>query len=156
MNNSELALTCKFPNESTEFLRRFFISKTVLDPQHQENAGMNKYKRSGHNKRIIPCIYIARHGLSVEQQVSTEEGKTPKLIFEPKSDFKFSAAYEAYSKSFDGAPEESRKELNDAVQSLNDGKIGYPQFYEVTNRYIEGAEQGKSYRRARIEGQRKQ
>ena len=88
--------------------------------------------------------------------MSAEEGKIPKLIFEPKNDFKFSAAYEAYSKSFESAPEESRKELNEVVQSLNDGKIGYAQFYEVTNRYIEGAELGKSYRRARIEGQRKQ
>ena len=66
------------------------------------------------------------------------------------------AAYEAYSKSFDSAPEENRKALNDAVQSLHDGKNGYPQFYEQINRYIEGSDQGKSYRRAKIEGQRKQ
>jgi len=88
--------------------------------------------------------------------VSIEEGNVSKLTFTPKNDFKFLAAYEAYSKSFDGAPEEHRKELNEAVQSLYDGKIAFPQFYDVINKYIQGSDEGKSYRRARIEGQRKQ
>ncbi len=88
--------------------------------------------------------------------MSTEAGPVPKLVFEKVTDFKFMAAYEAYSKGFDGAPEENRKDLNNAVQSLHDGTISYPQFYEQINKYIQGSDEGKSYRRAKIEGQRKQ
>lgn len=71
-------------------------------------------------------------------------------------DFKFIAAYQAYSKSFDNAKdEEQRKTLNEVVSKLYENKISYSQFYVEVNRFIEGSERGGEFKRVRIEGQRK-
>jgi len=88
--------------------------------------------------------------------VSEKEEKATKLVFKPKDDFKFLAAYEAYSKGFEKASDEQQKHLNELIQKLYDDKIDYPQYYSNVNQFISGSDEGKSYRRARIEGQRKQ
>ena len=46
--------------------------------------------------------------------------------------------------------------LNDAVTKLHDGKMDYGLFYNTINQHIQGADRGSSFKRARIEGQRKQ
>ncbi len=85
------------------------------------------------------------------------EEKTPeKITFADKTDFKFMAAYEAYSKAFDAADAAVRAELNDTVTKLHDDKMDYGLFYNTINQHIQGADKGGSFRRARIEGQRKQ
>ena len=85
----------------------------------------------------------------------SEEETPTKIVFEDKPDFKFTAAYEAYSKAFDGADPTLQKELNDSITKLHEGKMDYNLFYSTTNQHIQGAERGSSFRRARIEGQRK-
>jgi len=88
--------------------------------------------------------------------VTTEEGPVSKITFKSMPDFKFIAAYQAYTKSFDNTKDdEQRKTLNETISKLYENKISYPQFYGEVNRFIEGAERGGEFRRARIEGQRK-
>ncbi|MBN1682265.1 hypothetical protein JW865_01780 [Candidatus Bathyarchaeota archaeon] len=82
--------------------------------------------------------------------------KTNKLVFKPKDDFKFIAAYEAYSKGFDKAKEENQLQLNELIQKLYEDEIDYQNFYYNVNQFISGTDDNKSFRRARIEGQRKQ
>jgi hypothetical protein len=51
-----------------------------------------------------------------------------KLVFSG-SDFKFNVAYKAYSDAFDGASEEKRASLNEAITKLHGEEITYPEFY---------------------------
>jgi hypothetical protein len=55
-----------------------------------------------------------------------------KLVFSG-SDFKFNVAYKAYSDAFDGANEEKRISLNEAITKLHEEKITYPEFYGAIN-----------------------
>ena len=85
--------------------------------------------------------------------METEKDPITKVTFE-KSDFKFLAAYEAYSKTFDEAPsEEARERLNELVSKLSSEEIGYPQFYRRIGEFRES--DGREFRRARIQGSRK-
>ena len=87
----------------------------------------------------------------------SEEQAPEKIVYSDKNDFKFMAAYEAYSKAFDGAADAAAKgSLNDAIAKLHDDKMDYNFFYSTINQYIQGADKGSSFRRARIEGVRKQ
>jgi hypothetical protein len=85
----------------------------------------------------------------------SEEQAPEKLVYSDKTDFKFTAAYEAYSKVFDGADATVKSALNEALTKLHDDKMDYNYFYSTINQHIQGAEKGSSFRRARIEGQRK-
>ena len=85
----------------------------------------------------------------------SEEQIPEKLTFET-TDFKFIAAYQAYSKAFNAADPPIKAELNKVINSLHDGGIDYNMFYATVNRYIEGSDRGREFRRARIEGTRKQ
>ena len=86
----------------------------------------------------------------------SEEQAPEKIAYTDKTDFKFVAAYEAYSKAFDAADATAKASLNDALSKLHDEKMDYNYFYSTINPYIQGADKGSSFRRARIEGQRKQ
>ena len=86
----------------------------------------------------------------------SEEQTPEKIVYDDKPDFKFTAAYEAYSKAFDSADMVVRSTLNEAITKLHDGKMDYNYFYSTINQHIQGADKGGSFRRARIEGQRKQ
>ncbi len=84
-----------------------------------------------------------------------EEGPVDKLEFSGIADFKFSAAYEAYSKAFDEAShEDARKRLNELVAMLSSNEMSYPRFYSELNQFREDSG-GREFRRARISGQRK-
>ena len=48
-------------------------------------------------------------------------------------DFKFMAAYKAYSEAFDAAGEERRASLNEAISKLHGNEIGYTEFYAAVN-----------------------
>ena len=87
----------------------------------------------------------------------SEEQAPEKLVFSDKTDFKYIAAYEAYSKAFDAVTDAAVKvSLNEALTKLHDDKMDYNLFYNTINQHIQGADKGGSFRRARIEGQRKQ
>ena len=86
----------------------------------------------------------------------SEEQAPEKVVYSDKTDFKFTAAYEAYSKAFDAADIAGKTALNEAITKLHEEKMDYNYFYSTINQYIQGADKGGSFRRARIEGQRKQ
>ena len=78
-----------------------------------------------------------------------------KVTFEEMNDFKFAAAYEAYSKAFEDVQgAEQRRQLNDLVSQLSRDEISYGRFYSSINQFRED-EGGRQFRRARIYGQRK-
>jgi hypothetical protein len=87
--------------------------------------------------------------------VTTEEERVSKAVFDQTADFKFAAAYETYSKSFDNVDDnEVRLRLNNIISQLFNNEISYPQFYREIDRYREES-QGREFRRAQIKGQRK-
>jgi hypothetical protein len=87
--------------------------------------------------------------------VAVEEAPVSKVTFDEISDFKFTAAYEAYSKAFDDVSgAEQRQRLNDLVSQLSTEEISYGRFYGELNQFREEAD-GREFRRVRIQGQRK-
>lgn len=87
--------------------------------------------------------------------MSGEEQTVSKITFDATNDFKFAAAYEAFSKTFDENNVSERKEqLNDLVTRLSNDEISYPLYYSELNRFREGKD-SREFRRVRIQGQRK-
>jgi hypothetical protein len=78
------------------------------------------------------------------------DARVEKLVFEG-SDFKFDVAYKAYSEAFDGADEERRASLNDAITKLHGEEITYPEFYD----YVKESDQGHRFHRSQISTTRK-
>jgi hypothetical protein len=85
-----------------------------------------------------------------------EEVKVEKLLIDKPSDFKFHAAYMAYSEAWDklGSPE-TKAELNDLLQSLSKDEIEYSNFYTMLDEYRRHGSKHYEYPRQRIETQRK-
>lgn len=78
-----------------------------------------------------------------------------KVTFGFESDFKFAAAYEAYSSVFDEISGfEDRQMLNDLISQLFNKEITYSHFYREINRFRDEPAPRK-FVRTRIEGQRK-
>jgi hypothetical protein len=75
-----------------------------------------------------------------------------KLVF-GGSDFKFNVAYKAYSDAFDGASEEKRASLNEAITKLHGEEITYPEFYGAIN--INIGEEPHRFHRSQISTTRK-
>lgn len=85
-----------------------------------------------------------------------EKGPVPKIEFEQAKDFKFKAAYEAYSKCFDQVrTDDDRNALNEKITKLFNNEMSYPNFYGEINQLVEGKGEGHEFHRVRIEGQRK-
>ncbi len=85
--------------------------------------------------------------------MATEEESITKLTFD-NTDFKFLAAYEAYSKVFDDAEEVVKQELNEMITKLSADEISYPRFYSRISQFREEGE-SREFRRVRIKGSRK-
>ena len=92
----------------------------------------------------------------------TEESKTQsneevtKLAIDRPSDFRFHAAYLAYSETWDKtASEEAKMELNEIASSLSEGEISYSNFYERLDQFRRPGSKHYPYSRKRIETQRK-
>jgi hypothetical protein len=101
-------------------------------------------------------LYQNRPPLRVRIDRVSEEQAPEKIVYNDKPDFKFMAAYEAYVKAFDSVTDPAVKAaLNDALTKLHDDKMDYNFFYSTINQHIQGSDKGGSFRRARIEGQRK-
>ena len=85
----------------------------------------------------------------------TEEA-VEKKVFE-NTDFKFSAAYGAYSERYDQSEgDEERQRLNDLIVNLDANEISYPNFYEEVSRPDrEEGERRYKFHRTRISGSRK-
>jgi hypothetical protein len=91
----------------------------------------------------------------------TEDMKAPteeveKLLIDRPSDFKFHAAYVAYSKTWDKlASPEMKSELNGILTSLSKEETSYSSFYRTLDEYRRQGSKHYEYRRERIETQRK-
>jgi len=85
----------------------------------------------------------------------TEEA-IEKKVFE-NTDFKFIAAYGAYSERYDKTDnDEERKRLNDLIDNLDAEKISYPNFYdEISKPDQEEGNRRYQFHRTRISGSRK-
>jgi len=72
------------------------------------------------------------------------------------TDFKFIAAYDAYSKAWDDNQEiEERRRLNGFISQLFNKEISYPYFYREIDQYSRDSSKGREFRRVRIQGERK-
>ena len=87
----------------------------------------------------------------------TEEA-VEKKVFE-NTDFKFIAAYGAYSERFEQSEnDEEQQRLNDLIVKLDTNEISYPNFYEEVSKPDQDQEEdGRRYKfhRTRISGSRK-
>jgi len=82
----------------------------------------------------------------------------PKLMIDRSSDFKFHAAYLAYSQAWDKtALQETKTKLNEIITSLSREEMDYKSFYEKMSQYVGDGSGSKHYPYARdmIETQRK-
>ena len=88
------------------------------------------------------------------EETQTEEVK--KLLIDKPSDFKFHAAYIAYSETWDklGAPD-IRNELNDILVSLSKDEMSYSNFYRTLDDYRRRGSKHYEFSREKIETQRK-
>ncbi|MBT8171809.1 hypothetical protein KJN74_02935 [Candidatus Bathyarchaeota archaeon] len=79
-----------------------------------------------------------------------------KLEIDKPSDFKFHAAYMAYSKTWDKIPSpKTRAELNDILMALSKDKMDYSEFYKILDDYRRQGSRHFEFSRQRIETQRK-
>lgn len=91
----------------------------------------------------------------LKRQPSEEEVVT-KLLIDRPSDFKFHAAYLAYSETWDRATsQKAKKELNEIMLSLSKEETTYSGFYRRLDDYRRPGSRHYAYRRKRIETQRK-
>jgi len=87
---------------------------------------------------------------------SNEEEVVTKLMIDRSSDFKFHAAYEAYSEIWDKATsQETKMELNELMSSLSKEEISYSSFYKRMDQFRRRDSKHYAYPRTRIETQRK-
>lgn len=92
--------------------------------------------------------------MTEETKPQTEE--VQKLMIDKPSDFKFHAAYMAYSETWDKiSSPETRSELNDLLTSLSKEEMSYTSFYRTLDEYRRHGSKHYEYPRERIETQRK-
>ncbi len=85
----------------------------------------------------------------------TEEEAT-KLMIDKPSDFRFHAAYLAYSETWDKIfSQETKTELNEIISLLSEEKISYSSFYKRLDEYRRQDSTHYAFPRKRIETQRK-
>jgi len=97
--------------------------------------------------------------MTEETETQTEETPTEevtKLLIDKPSDFKFHAAYLAYSETWDkiNSPD-IRNELNDIMKSLSEEEMEYSNFYKALDDYRRRGSKHYEFSRQRIETQRK-
>jgi len=72
----------------------------------------------------------------MSQESNKDDVVAPKLLIDRPSDFRFHAAYLAYSEAWDKTvSQEIRSKLNEIMESLSKNKIDYQNFYEKINQY---------------------
>jgi hypothetical protein len=88
------------------------------------------------------------------EETQTEEAK--KLLIDKPSDFKFHAAYMAYSETWDKLSSPNTKtELNGMLKSLSNEEMSYSSFYRTLDEYRRHGSRHYEFSRERIETQRK-
>jgi len=91
-----------------------------------------------------------------EETKDLTEDEVEKLLIDKLSDFKFHAAYMAYSETWDKlSSQETRSELNHILMSLSKKETSYASFYRTLDEYRRQGSKHYEYPRERIETQRK-
>jgi hypothetical protein len=97
--------------------------------------------------------------MTEETKTATEEAKTEevtKLLIDDPSDFKFHAAYMAYSETWDKiSSPDTKNELNGILTALSKEEVSYSNFYRTLDDYRRQGSKHYEYSRDRIETQRK-
>jgi hypothetical protein len=93
---------------------------------------------------------------NITAEPQTEEVTVTKLSIDKPSDFKFHAAYMAYSETWDkiDAPD-VRNELNNIITALSKDEMEYSDFYKALDEYRRHGSRHYEFSRERIETQRK-
>ena len=88
--------------------------------------------------------------------LSNEEEVVTKLMIDRPSDFRFHAAYLAYSETWDKTTsQETKRELNEIASSLSEEEMSYSDFYKRLDQFRRPGSKHYAYHRKRIETQRK-
>ena len=97
--------------------------------------------------------------MTEETKTQSEEPQTEevtKLLVDKPSDFKFHAAYLAYSETWDKIDSaDIRTELNNLIEALSKEEMGYSNFYKTLDEYRRHGSRHYKFSRQRIETQRK-
>ncbi len=94
--------------------------------------------------------------MTEESKPQSNEEEVTKLMIDRPSDFRFHAAYLAYSETWDKTPsQETKTELNEIMSSLSKEEISYSSFYKRLDQYRRQDSKHYAYPRKRIETQRK-
>ena len=89
-------------------------------------------------------------------QSDEDEEEVTKLMVDRPSDFRFHAAYLAYSDTWDKiASQEAKTELNEIMSLLSKEEISYSSFYKRLDEFRRQGSKHYAYPRKRIETQRK-
>jgi hypothetical protein len=83
--------------------------------------------------------------------MANESQTIDKVTFD-NNDFKFIAAYTAYTNKFEEAGADERQRLNELITSLDKGEISFPAFYKEID---DESDQRYKYHRVSIKGSRK-
>jgi len=91
-----------------------------------------------------------------QQPEETQTEEATKLLIDNPSDFKFHAAYIAYSETWDKiTASNTRIELNGILTSLSKDEMSYSSFYRTLDDYRRHGSRHFEYSRDKIETQRK-
>ena len=94
-----------------------------------------------------------------DEEAQIEETQTEqvtKLLIDKPSDFKFHAAYIAYSETWDKIAEAKiRNELNNILETLSKDEMDYSDFYRELDDYRRHGSKHFEFSRERIDTQRK-
>ena len=91
-----------------------------------------------------------------QQLEQTKTQRTNKLLIDKPSDFKFHAAYIAYSEAWDKIKSTNiRNELNEILTCLSKDETGYSNFYRALDDYRRNESRHYEFSRDKIETQRK-
>jgi hypothetical protein len=91
-----------------------------------------------------------------EEPSNNEPTSPEKLLIDNPSDFKFHAAYLAYSNAYDRTTDpETKKQLNQNISALQQSQIDYSTFYRNISQYRPEEGSPYSYGRTMIKTQRK-
>jgi hypothetical protein len=94
--------------------------------------------------------------MTEDPKPQSNDEETTKLMIDRPSDFRFHAAYLAYSKTWDKtASQEVKNKLNEIMSSLSKEEISYSNFYKRVDQFRRPDSKHYAYRRKRIETQRK-
>jgi hypothetical protein len=90
------------------------------------------------------------------ETIETQTEQPTKLLIDKPSDFKFHAAYLAYSETWDKiAAPDIKAELNGILVSLSKDEMDYSSFYRVLDDYRRHGSKHYEFSREKIETQRK-